>query len=188
MHYEVEVKYPIENFEALRKIILERGARYKKTIEQEDLYFAHPLRDFSETDEAFRIRRVGSKNMVTYKGPLVDQETKTRQEIEVQLADGPETLAGFEEVLKQLSFQPVHRVCKSRNIFILNEAEREFEIVLDHVRELGDYAEIESQAEESQVDEVREQILELAKSLSLGPQVERRSYLRLLLDKKNANT
>ncbi|WP_296461113.1 class IV adenylate cyclase [Rubinisphaera sp.] len=182
------MKYPVENVDALRKIILDRGARYKKTIEQEDLYFAHPQRDFSVTDEAFRIRRVGSKNMVTYKGPLVDQETKTRQEVEVRLAEGPEALAGFKQILEQLSFQPVSHVRKTRNIFLLIEAGHEFEIVLDHVHELGDYAEIESQAEESDVDAVREQILELAKSLSLGPQVERRSYLRLLLDRKNSNT
>ena len=49
--------------------------------EHADHYFNGHDRDFHQTDEAFRIRRMGEKNFLTYKGPKRDTDTKTRIEI-----------------------------------------------------------------------------------------------------------
>ena len=67
--FEVEQKLRVEEFGAVRAQLLELGAVEKGTVEQSDTYFAHPQRDFAATDEAFRLRRIGSQNRVTYKGP-----------------------------------------------------------------------------------------------------------------------
>jgi adenylate cyclase class 2 len=85
---EVEVKYPIADLAAVRANLLALGAEWVEERTDADQYFNAPDRDFKETDEAFRLRRIGSKNRLTYKGPKRDAATKTRTEIEVTLADG----------------------------------------------------------------------------------------------------
>ncbi|MCG6154694.1 class IV adenylate cyclase [Rubinisphaera margarita] len=188
MHYEVEVKYPVHDLDVLRQSLDGLGAVCEDSVEQEDLYFGHPLRDFASTDEAFRIRRTDNRNGMTYKGPLLDQETKSRQEVEVDLGDGVEQNRKMQVILEQLGFSVVHCVKKSREIYHLPDEDREVEIVIDHVDGLGTYVELECVSEESQFEETRKWILDLAQRLHLGPKVERRSYLRLLLDRLAEST
>jgi len=188
MHYEVEVKYPVHDLDSLRQSLDELGAVYTDSLEQEDLYFGHPLRDFASTDEAFRIRRTDDRNGMTYKGPLLDQETKSRQEIEVELGDGAEQSRKMQVILERLGFRVVHCVKKTREVYHLSGEDRNVEIVIDHVDGLGTYIELECVAGESEFDATRQSILDLARRLQLGPQVERRSYLRLLLDRLSEST
>ncbi|MCH7990085.1 MAG: class IV adenylate cyclase, partial [Planctomycetes bacterium] len=83
MSYEVELKFPLDDAERISAQLdglqAERGA----PIEQVDRYFNHPSRDFAQTDEALRIRTMNDRSLLTYKGPLLDAETKTRLEIEL---------------------------------------------------------------------------------------------------------
>ena len=88
MTIEVEQKFRVADTEGVRKKLVALGATFHEPIRQVDLYFAHPQRDFAQTDEALRLRQVGSENYMTYKGPKLDQNTKTRHEIEVGLAAG----------------------------------------------------------------------------------------------------
>src|SRR5262245_15405794 len=85
MQYEVEQKHRVTDKAALIARLQERGAILDEPIEQSDQYFTHPCRDFATTDEALRIRVVGDKSFVTYKGPKLDTTTKTRREIELPL-------------------------------------------------------------------------------------------------------
>ena len=83
-----------------------RGAE----LVQRDRYFNHPSRDFAQTDEALRIRTQGRETRITYKGPIVDSQTKTRREIEIPVGahDGDdEKLA---QVLVLLGFREVRRM------------------------------------------------------------------------------
>ena len=73
-----------------------------------DRYFNHPARDFAETDEALRIRRIGPVNRITYKGPRVDTVTKTRQELELPLVEGEKSAADWITLLEKLGIS--HRV------------------------------------------------------------------------------
>jgi ABC-type sulfate transport system permease component len=52
-------------------------------------------------DEAFRLRRVGERNYMTYKGPKLDATTKSRPEEEVRLADGAAALAACDEIVQR---------------------------------------------------------------------------------------
>jgi len=81
MQYEVEQKFPVSDMPALQERLIALGATIGETQVEVDLYFGHPARDFSKTDEALRIRRIGAKNCITYKGPKIDITTKTRCEI-----------------------------------------------------------------------------------------------------------
>ena len=67
--------------------------------DHEDIYLNHPARDFAETNEAFRIRRISDENRITYKGPRRSGPTKTREEIEIPFASGPDR---FQQLLRLL--------------------------------------------------------------------------------------
>ena len=83
--YEVELKFRLADEVAIITQLAALGAVAGEQVEQCDLYLNHPQRDFAQTDEALRIRRDGSQNVSTYKGPRVDSQTKTRREIEISL-------------------------------------------------------------------------------------------------------
>ena len=183
MIYEVEVKYPVENLDDFRAKLEALEAREGEPLEQKDAYWNHPSRDFGETDEAFRLRSLGDENRMTYKGPLVDSTTKTRQEIEFTFQSGKETLQQCHEMLTALGFQFVDEVVKLRTPYFLDWRETPITIVIDEVQELGTYIEIESEADEENLNEVREVVLNLADHLGLKNQ-ERRSYLVLQMIRK----
>ena len=83
MGYEVEVKYRLVDHAQLRERLESRGACREPAVVQADIYLSHPSRDFRLTNEAFRIRRIGDENRITYKGPRRSGPTKTREEIEI---------------------------------------------------------------------------------------------------------
>lgn len=179
-NYEVEQKFRIEDPVGLETRVRDLGASQFLTIEQVDTYFAHPARDFGETDEAFRMRRVGSENFVTYKGPKIDTTTKTRREIELPLPDGIEYAAQFRLLIESLGFQAVADVSKVRRKTHVTWDGAEIEISLDDVAQVGCYAELELVVPESRVSEAKARIASLASRLGLLLS-ERRSYLDLLL-------
>ncbi len=185
MTYEVEMKFPLTDattVDALRRCIAVLGAHTSAPLDQRDIYFAHPSRDFAQTDEVFRLRCVGDDNFLTYKGPVVDQVAKTRREIEVPAASGQTAREQLREMLTLLGFREVRDVIKCREPFHLRWQNRDLEIVIDNVRDLGWFAELEIIAEDSGRDAARECLFALSQELNLG-QSERRSYLRLLLEK-----
>ncbi|MBL4885856.1 MAG: class IV adenylate cyclase [Planctomycetaceae bacterium] len=183
MQYEVEVKYKLDDVDAFRRLLQGKQAKFINTVEQEDIYMNHPSRDFAKTDEAFRIRRIGSENRLTYKGPLVDQETKTRQEIELDFAPEAHSAAQMQALMEKLGFRPVPSVHKTRDTYHFSYEETNFEIVIDNVDGLGWYVELECCVDACKQEATRIKILKLAKMFGLGPDTERRSYLRLLLEK-----
>lgn len=188
MTYEVELKFPLPDVatvEALRQRIAVIGAHSSQPLDQRDIYLAHPSRDFAQTDEVFRLRCVGDENFLTYKGPLVDQIAKTRREIEVPAASGHIAREQLREMFASLGFREVRDVVKRREPFHLRWQDRDLELVLDDVRGLGWFAELEIIAEDSDRDAARECLIALSQELQLG-QSERRSYLRLLLEKDEA--
>jgi adenylate cyclase class 2 len=177
---EVEVKYANADFAALETQLRRWGAREEATRHDADHYFNGPDRDFAVTDEALRLRRIGEKNFVTYKGPRRDARTKTRTEIEVPLAPGSGPADDFARLLVALGYRPVAVVRKARRLFHLRKENFELEVTLDDVDGLGRFAELEIQAPEEQLDPARDVVLRAATELGLTAG-ERRSYLELLL-------
>ncbi len=174
--YEVEVKIRADH-EAVRSRLEAAGADRLGSVSQTDVYYDHPDRDFAETDEALRVRRESNGDdaaWVTYKGPLVETESKTRREVETSVAD-PEAM---DEILQAVGFDEAAVVEKARDRFRLDG----FTVSLDTVDGLGWFVEVETTAAEAEVRADRERAYEVLRRLGLDPTEQiRRSYLELLL-------
>jgi adenylate cyclase class 2 len=188
MGYEVEVKYRTGAHDDLAARLAALGAADGGTIAQEDAYLSHPARDFAQTNEALRLRRVGEENRVTYKGPRRAGPTKTREEIELPLGDGAETFARWLKLFENLGFRPVAVIRKVRRTFGLSFRDRPIEVVLDEAEEIGTFAEVEAIADaEDDLPAAQAAVLGLAAALGLSEtQVEPRSYLRMALELRAA--
>jgi adenylate cyclase class 2 len=177
---EVEMKFPSADFANVEKRLAEWGAHPDAPLEEVDQYFNAPDRDFAQTDEALRLRRIGLANRVTYKGPKRSTRGKTRAEIEVPLSDGDDVAADFAQLLTNLGYRPVAVVHKRRRIYHLQRDGFALEVCLDDLEGLGRFVEIEIQAPEEREHDAQLVLLALAGDLGLTTD-ERRSYLELLL-------
>jgi adenylate cyclase, class 2 len=180
MPYEVEMKFRVGDLRALESRLAELGATVAPPQTEMDEYFAHPARDFAQTDEALRIRRKGEMNFITYKGPKIDATTKPRREIDLPLPPGETTAQAWTGLLDTLGFAAVGRVRKSRRKAKIAWQNRQIEVSLDEVDQVGTYVELELIVETDGVDAARACIGSLAEKLGLA-ESERRSYLELLL-------
>jgi adenylate cyclase class 2 len=189
--YEVEMKFRVADVETFEDRLRMFGGTLGQMVEEVDRFYQHPQRDFSITDECLRIRcrklPDGTEaKFLTYKGPKIDQETKTRREIEIRL-DWREP---WETMLELLGFQERDIVRKFRRRCELLISNQLVEVVLDFLPELekrdgvGTFAELETIASESDWKEKRELIMNLAKDLGFSESI-RISYLELLNEKKN---
>lgn len=192
--FEVEVKVRTDH-DAVGDRLAELGADMDEQVAQLDTYFDAPHRDFSETDEAVRVRREAAvedrpedtesvvmaairgvrAGVLTYKGPLVETASKTREEFETSVDD----VDGMASILDRLGFVPVGSVRKVRRVY----AVRGYLVTLDEVVGLGSFVEVEAEASESEIDRVRDGARDLVEELGLDPADQiRTSYLGLLLD------
>ena len=183
---EVEQKFLLTDKDALLNQLAQLGAQDGEVLEQEDLYFTHPVRNFAETDEAFRIRRNGSDNRVTYKGPKRATVSKVRKEIELAFESGQSAFEQLSEMLELLGFNALRSVKKKRTAFTLEHESRTFEITIDEVAGLGLFAEIELLAEEAELEAADDAISAAAELLGMSQQI-RTSYLGMLIEKENSS-
>ena len=185
MGYEVEVKYRAVNHDRLAALLMQLGAVPSGAVDQEDTYLSHPARDFAQTNEALRIRRVGDENLITYKGPRRPGPTKTREEIEIPVAEGRKTISGLLRLFENLGFRVVATIRKRRESFQLTFHEHQLEVALDTAEGLGAFAEIETLANgEADLPAAQQAVLALAGSLGLN-EVEPRSYLGMALQRRS---
>lgn len=177
--YEVEVKVRADH-ERVRERLDAIGATPLGTVRQVDTYFDAPDRDFAETDEALRIRREGPEEgdqiaRVTYKGALVDAQSKTRTEAETVVADAD----AMTSVLEGLGFEPAATVRKERDRYEYGD----FHVALDDVDGLGEFVEVETETVVADdVARERNRAVDVLAELDLDPADGiRTSYLGLLL-------
>jgi len=182
MRMEVEQKFPVADLDAVALRLAALGAAWGEVRHESDLYFAHPARDFARTDEALRIRRVGSRAYLTYKGPKVDTTSKTRHEIDLALPDAA-AAPHWQQLLEALGFRPLAEVRKTRRKALLPWLGRQVEVSLDTVDDVGTYVELELVTDTQGVEPAKEVLQSLAAQLGLRAS-ERRSYLELLLERR----
>lgn len=187
--YEVEVKFRADH-DALRPEVTARG-RHFGTVTQRDSYYDAPHRSFVETDEALRVREEtgagadtdadadGSVTRLTYKGPLVDEVSKSRREHETAVADGEAMAAALEA----LGFEPAAVVEKRRERYAVDG----LTVVLDEVTGVGQFLEIETESD--QLEAARGEVFDLARELGFDPEAGiRESYLGMVLAAEEPST
>lgn len=177
--YEVEMKVRAEH-EPVRDRLETLGAKRQDVVSQVDTYYDPPDRDFAETDEALRVRREEGKTggelttKVTYKGPLVEPESKTREEAEMVVSWGSDPRA----VLEGLGYEPAATVEKERERYLLDGVT----VALDTVAGLGAFVEVELETEDD-IEAARKRAVQTLETLGLDPSDQiRTSYLDLLLE------
>ncbi len=180
MAWEVEQKFRVSNLDALKSKIESLGGLPGQVEHQTDTYFRHPCRDFKKTDEAFRFRTINDETFVTYKGPRLAGPVKTRPEIELPVVSN--TVDQWRTIWLALGFTIAADVRKERRNFSISWRGTSVVIALDQVDGLGSFAEVELVIEREEVlSQAHELIQSLAHELGLTD-VEKRSYLGLVLD------
>ncbi len=175
---EVEVKAKIDDFKEMEEKLENIGAVKSKTEFQEDIYFASPIVDFAETDEALRIRTTNNNTFITYKGPKLNDKAKTRKEVEMTIENSEKA----KDIFKEIGFMEVRTVRKNRQYYTYEN----FEISLDDVEGLSPYMEIEIALDDSEdYSQAQDEIFKLFEKLGITDGFERTSYLELL---ENLNT
>lgn len=191
--YEVELKLRADH-EQVRERLGELDSTHVGAVSQVDTYYDAPDREFAATDEALRIRREtrrpqsrgGSDDtardtrvLLTYKGPLVDAESKSRAEAETQVTDGEE----LRRILDGLGYEPAATVHKERDRYSVGDCR----VTLDRVEGLGEFVEVEYRdpVDEATIDHARRTATDLLESLELDAgDAIRTSYLGLLIDRE----
>lgn len=188
MCFEVEMKFPRSEGDALETRLGALGLRAAEQRFEADRYFNAPHRDFALTDEALRLRQVGDRCIMTYKGPKQGSTGKTRLELEAPLAATSDAPAAMAQLLTALGFRETAVVRKRRSVFRTDSGSSlptDLEVCLDDVEGVGSYVELERKAKPAEAAKVQAELQQLARALGLG-QEERRSYLELLLLAANA--
>ncbi len=171
---EIEIKARAD-LHALREALKQEGAALDRAVEQADIYYNAPDRDFGKTDEALRLRNEGGQIFLTYKGAKLDTKSKTRKEVEVEVADFDKA----EDILLSLGFKRTLRVHKLREIYHLGDGAV---VCLDRVDGLGDFIELETMAvDEGAVADRRDWLIGVMRRLGVGGDLIRESYLEMLL-------
>jgi adenylate cyclase class 2 len=201
--YEVEMKVRATH-DPVRERLDAMDADHVGRVTQVDTYYNAPDRHFAATDEAFRVRRetdhgsgatgggtpdagqdgdteAEERVLLTYKGPLVDDTSKTREEAETRVADGEAMRA----ILAGLGYDPAATVRKERDRYEVAGCR----VTLDYVADLGEFVEVEHHdaVAERDIDRAREAVTDLLVGLGLDPgESIRTSYLGLMLAERDA--
>ncbi len=187
--YEVEMKFRLADPERFRKRAEDLfGTRFGAPRIEEDLYFQRTSRDFRETGEALRIRRIGADLMITYKGPRRDKVVKTREEIELPLCSEPhsaeERREAWTRLLTRLGYVPFAEISKTRRTASFVFGGRRFSLTRDSLAGLGEFTEIETLISGAEEQAAAQDDLRLAAAkLGLADPVFS-SYLTLLLESR----
>jgi len=178
MSYEVELKYAVADMPQLLAKLEQFGLCFGEAVEEHDTFYQHPTKDYAVTDECLRIRHRTGEYRMTYKGPKVDRETKTRQEIELFLTDHANTARQWDQLLQALGFRAAAELKKTRRSAGWVDQEQQYELSLDHIDGLGDFIELETVADATQLDDALRRIKSLAATLGLTRSITA-SYLEL---------
>jgi len=177
---EIEQKFRVLTHSTVVSAIELLGGKVQPVESHRDVYLRHPSRDFGKSGEAFRIRYVNDKVVVTYKGPKEPGPVKTRAEIELPLAEA--TADGWMDIFQALGFSIANEVKKVRTPYLIKLDETTVCVTCDTVEKLGKFVEVEAIVRDrSQIQTVQSRIIQLSQRLALH-ELEPRSYLRQILE------
>jgi len=173
---EIELKVRVPDLSPVRDRLASLHAEPLESVEERDVYYNAPDRDFADTDEALRVRYAGGRVIITYKGPKIREfGLKAREEFNTMVESGED----FEKMLDRLGFRRTLEVRKRREYYRFAGAI----ISLDNVDGLGTFAEIEYEGKNR--GDAEEAIAEIARKIRVEGTPLLESYLELLLSKQS---
>ncbi len=136
-HSEVEIKLPVADPAAMRRLLRRAGLRLRtrRTLETNVVYDT-PGGHLRESGLLLRLRGYGGAAILTFKGPPQPGRHKTREERECAVAD-PLAMAA---ILEHLGFRPAFYYEKFRTIFAPGRSPNH--AALDETP-IGDFLELE---------------------------------------------
>jgi predicted adenylyl cyclase CyaB len=162
-----EIEILVRLNETKEKALTKLG-KYKFKGEKEvlDIYYYDPKRSELKPNsqgvlkECFRLRKKGEKSYVTYKiDHFEGKKWSHSDEHETEI----ENLEIFEKIVKHLGLKELIRVDNRKMIF---DSEN-FEIVLEHVKNLGLFMEVENKHLKGDIDGIKKEILNFIKNLGI---------------------
>jgi len=159
----IEVKSNKET--ALKKLEVFDSHGIKKIL---DIYYHDPLRNNLQPQKdkrllnAFRLRRKEEKNSIAYKIDHFDRNTWSySDEFETEVKN----FEIMQNILKHLGFKELIRIDNEKHFFETDE----YEIVLEDVKDLGLFMEVEkkSQVSDEEIEKTKGEIREFLNSLGI---------------------
>ena len=160
---EIEIKAKVKSLVPLRKKILAIGAKKITDKHQVDVYLSPPHKSFFKTKYYLRVRHdFINKDKHSFDYHIFEKGVgacSVSNEQEVGVEDGAVLL----KILKQLDFTETCRVDKKREVFKY----KDFEIVLDNVKKLGNFIEVELEGQLKDEKEYTKRIIDFLNKLGV---------------------
>ena len=164
---ECELKIPADDLDEIRRRLATTEAEQLNSAEHEvNILFDTASGRLATSGEVLRVRRVGPRHVLTFKGPATyDGAVKQRREIELEISSSER----ISELLHALGYAPAIRYEKKRESWRLGEVRVE----LDHTP-MGNFVELEGPTDSLEA---------AAQSLGLDPTLAvAQSYISLWRD------
>lgn len=156
---EIEIKATFENKQKLVNKLNKLGAEREKNKHQMDEYYNHPSIDTRKTNEYIRLRYNSGKNNGIF-AHHINIADGVNKEFEVPVED----VKTFKKILENLEFPILGIIDKKRETFKLGE----FTITIDEVKDIGNFVEIETEGEQTDVKEKKSSCVNMLSKLGLS--------------------
>ena len=163
---EISVEVAESKASALKKLSKFKSEGVKNI---HDIYFCDPDKEDvdisreSILDNSFRLRKKGDKSFLTYKIKRFDDKGRWiySDEYETEVLD----YENAKKIIERLGFKPLVEIKNERHIFLKNN----YEIVLEDVKDLGLFMEVEALnlKENADVSRINKEILSFINSLGI---------------------
>ncbi len=138
MKFEIEIKLRLRNnLEKVRRKLQDVGFRVTahRALES-NILFDNSKRNLRRHGKLLRVRRMGNRTLLTFKGPSQPGKYKKRPELEIGLPDS----VGLDEILTHIGYHPVFRYEKFRTEYA--RPSNSGKVLLDETP-IGNFLEIE---------------------------------------------
>ncbi|MFC1790060.1 class IV adenylate cyclase [Patescibacteria group bacterium] len=181
---EIEIKIPVsKKVFADVKRVLDKEAKFISATKEIDKYFNPPHRSFLETKhpyEYLRLRLKKNQGVLTYKYIHFNQKGQKTHANEYESTLGKPIQ--LEKILTVLDFKNFLTIEKLREKYVY---QHQFEIVLDKVKNLGYFIEIEALKNLGGVKLAQKKLKVFAQKIGLDPtKKDNLGYILLMMKKK----
>ncbi len=179
---EIEIKLPLENPKVLRDFLNKNAKLVSENVFQKDIYFVPVHRDFLGFQypyEWLRLRESAKGSSINYKHfhPENVEKTSHCDELETKV----ENIETIRKIFHSINMNEVAVVEKTRTTWMFETVE----VVIDEVKDLGSYIELEAVSHFEDPHEARKFLYTILNKLNAKVKAEDlRGYPFRILEKK----